>query len=212
MANPEDISGTSKIDPTKAIKGTESEQQQPKAGQFSSYMEGQGPQGTKVEGPSPFDLAQSAQTTTAGASMQTLQGQMTSTSSVLGDLNNQLNTKNLKLKQSQKYLLRNKLTSANQNIRTAADKVGVDTGPPPSTTTKQSPVAKFLALVTDGQNQLQQSKEMIQKLNTNGQHLDPGELLLIQVKISKAQQELEYSSVLLSKAVDDIKTMFNIQI
>jgi hypothetical protein len=37
-------------------------------------------------------------------------------------------------------------------------------------------------------------------------------MLLIQVKMNKAQQALEYSSVLLGKAVEDIKTLFNVQI
>jgi len=42
--------------------------------------------------------------------------------------------------------------------------------------------------------------------------MNPGDILLIQVKLAKAKQELEYSSVLLSTAVRDIKTLFNIQL
>ena len=53
---------------------------------------------------------------------------------------------------------------------------------------------------------------MIQNMKLKGGSLSPAALLTIQVKLAKAQQELEYSSVLLSKAVDDIKTMFNIQL
>ena len=206
----------SNIQPSKGIEPTE-EQLSQKGEPFKSLMAGDQQTGQTMgkpsEGITPFDLAgQGAMRTTTGPSMDTLLGQMSSTSSVLGDVQNQLHTKNLNLKQSQKYLLRAKLTSANQNIRSAADKSGVDVGPLPPTSARQSPVKKFLNLITDGQNQLHQTQEMIQNMKTSGGSLSPAELLTIQVKLAKAQQELEYSSVLLSKAVDDIKTMFNIQL
>lgn len=207
---------TSNIESTKAIQPGEEQQSQP-GESFKSYMEeGQQPgqaAGGKSEGITPFDLAgQGGMAASAAPSMDTLVGQMNSASSVLGDLQNQLHTKNLNLKQSQKYLLRNKLTSANQDIRSAADKAGVNVGDPPPTSARQSPVTKFLGLITDGQDQLNKTQEMVQNMKTEGGSLSPAALLTIQVKLAKAQQELEYSSVLLSKAVDDIKTMFNIQL
>lgn len=211
----ENITGPGSIDPSKSVQPGEEGQSKP--GQsFQSYMEGQGPQGpgTKTEGPTPFDLAaqgkqlQGATTPTH----ETVMSQMNSASSVLGDLQNQLSNKDLKLRQSQKYLLRNKLSSANQNIRTAAKKTGVDADPPLPQTSKQSPLSKFLGLITDSQSQLQGAQSKIQEMNTNGQSMNPGEILLIQTKLSKAQQELEYSSVLLSTATSDIKTLFNIQL
>jgi len=69
-----------------------------------------------------------------------------------------------------------------------------------------------LGLITDGQDQLNKTQDMIQNMKLSDGTISPAQLLLIQVKMAKAQQELEYSSVLLSKAVDDIKTMFNIQL
>ncbi len=208
---PDDISRPSKIDPVKPIQGEE--QQQEPAKPFSSFM-GEGPKvgettGAKV---TPFDLAQGQVVQRAGPSNETVVGQMNSTSSVLGDIQNQLHTKNLKLKQSQKYLLRNKLTEANSLIRTAAEKTGAEVGPPVATVSRQSPIGKFLSYITDSQAQLDNARGMIAKLSKGGQHLSPGKLLLVQVKLAKAQQELEYTSVLLGKAVDDIKMLFNIQI
>ncbi|MCB1107525.1 MAG: hypothetical protein KDK76_05455 [Chlamydiia bacterium] len=212
---PEEISSPTNIDPTKSIQPGEQEQSKP-TGDFQSFMkEGQGPQspGTKTEGPTPFDLAASGQqAVTPGPTNESILGQMNSTASVLGDLQNQLNNKNLNLRQSQKYLLRNKLTSANQNIRAAASKAGVDTGPPLSQFSRQSPINRFLGILTDSQTQLAEAQNKIQQLNIKGQSVSPGEILLIQVKLSKAQQELEYSSVLLSTATSDIKTLFNIQL
>lgn len=214
-SSPDPVPSTN-IQPSKGIQP--GEEQQPQPGEsFKSFMEeGQQPgqaTGKPSQGITPFDLAgQGTMGTTSGPSMDTLIGQMNSTSSVLGDVQNQLHTKNLNLKQSQKYLLRNKLTSANQNIRSAADKSGVEVGDPPPTSARQSPVTKFLGLITDGQDQLNKTQEMIQNMKTEGGSLSPAQLLTVQVKLAKAQQELEYSSILLSKAVDDIKTMFNIQL
>ncbi|MBP9842139.1 MAG: hypothetical protein KBC64_06935 [Simkaniaceae bacterium] len=208
---PEDIS---KIDATRPIGDGEEPQQEPSRS-FKSVMNEQNEQqvqGSKSNQPSPFDLPQDGKFQLPAPTQESVVHQMNSTSSMLGDIQNQLNTKNLQLKPSQKYLLRNKLTESNSLIRSAATKVGVDPGPLPQGVSQQSPIAKFLALVTDGQNQLQSATNSIKHLQTQGGHINSGELLMVQVKLAKAQQELEYSSVLLSKAVDDLKTLFNIQI
>lgn len=214
-SSPDEISRATNIDPTKSIQPGEQEQSTP-TGDFQSLMqEGQGPQaaGAKTEGPSPFELAAAGQQANAtGPTHETVMGQMNSASSVLGDLQNQLSNKNLNLRQSQKYLLRNKLTSANQNIRAAAAKTGVDTGAPVAQFSRSSPINKFLGLLSDSQAQLSGAQKKINEMNINGQSMNPGEILLIQVKLAKAQQELEYSSVLLSTATSDIKTLFNIQL
>lgn len=212
--SPDEISNASNINPTKPIQLGEDQGAKPSQS-FESFMkEGQGSQGgIKAEGPSPFDLvAQGKAAVTTGPTHESVLGQMNSTSSVLGDLQTQMSNKNLNLRQSQKYLLRNKLTSANQNIRTAAQKAGVDTGEPPSQFNRKNPVTKFLGLLSDSQNQLQNAQAKINEMNISGRSVNPGDLLMIQVKLAKAQQELEYSSILLSTAVSDIKTLFNIQL
>ncbi|GAB4185590.1 MAG: hypothetical protein Tsb0015_02620 [Simkaniaceae bacterium] len=209
---PDDISRPSEVQPSKMVSGDEGPQKTPQK-PFESYMEegGKAPEaGGKI---SPFDLA--GEGTGAGkgaASMESVLSQMNATSGSLGDIQNKLNTKNLKLKQSQKYLLRNKLTEANSQIRSAAEKAGVNIDTPPPAMTRQNPIARFLALITDGQNQLNQAQENLQNLSKDGKSLDTGKLMLIQVKLAKAQREIEYSSVLLSKAVQDIQTLFNVQI
>ena len=114
--------------------------------------------------------------------------------------------------QSQKYLLRNKLTNANENVRKSAEKTGVDVGPLPTASKRQSPVNKFIGLLTDSQSQLRKSQKMINDLSSEGKTLSPTKLILIQIAISHAQQSLEFASVLLSKAVDSIKTLMQTQI
>jgi len=210
---PEGVGGSDAIKPSKPVPGGQEQPSSDKA--FQSYMEtGQAPQKAPGEpgstSPSPLDLA-NTQKNLSTPTQETVLGQMNSTSGVLGDIQKQLQTKNLKLKPSQKYLLRNKLNESNTLIRSAAAKVGVKVGPMPAANSRQNPIARFLNMVNDSQTQLVAAQEQLQHVNKEG-HVNPGQLLLVQIKLSKAQQELEYSSVLLSKAVEDVKTLFNIQI
>lgn len=203
------IPSSDRTQPPKPV-GDEGPQQAPEKA-FGDYMnapvESQPPQGM-----SPYDLSKQTVPQTQAPTMDSVQSQMKSASGALGDVQNQLNTKNLTLKQSQKYLLRNKLSEANTHIRTAASKAGVDVGPPPSANTRQNPIRKYLAYVTDSQDQLNSAQDKIKEIAASGNTLSAGQMLLIQVKLNKAQQAIEYSSVLLSKAVDDIKMLFNVQI
>ncbi len=205
----------SRIDPSKSVQPSDGAELS--AGdKFKSLMQDAQTSGSKPpssEGISPLNLAgQEAATNQSVPSMDSVIGQINSTSSILGDLQNQLHTKSLTLKQSQKYLLRNKLTSANEHIRSAAEKSGVPPGNSQLGSTRQNPIMKFLKLVTDSQDQLNKTQEVMQNMQRSTSSLNPAQLLTVQIKLAKAQQELEYSSVLLSKAVDDIKTMFNIQL
>jgi hypothetical protein len=205
---PDKINATSPIEPGGKSSGV-SEQSQ-----FSSYMKSAGPEGaqtTAANYPSPMQLNQTPMSSTP-PTLGSIQGQLQAASGSLGDIKNQLHTKGLKLKQSEKYLLRNKLSQADDHLRGANKFMGGDPGNPPDLNGKKNPIARFLTLVSDGQNQLNSAANQIQNLNTSGKHINAGELLLVQVKLQKAQQELDYSSVLLGKAVDVIKTLFNIQI
>ncbi|MCH9614295.1 MAG: hypothetical protein SP1CHLAM54_17470 [Chlamydiia bacterium] len=213
---PDDITNVDKLDPTRSIGGSQDEGKMP-GKSFSDYMDDSGKVGgtEKAPGePSPIELAQqnSNQAQLGTPSHESVQAQMESASSVLGDIQNQLHTKNLKLKPSQKYLLRNKLSESNAMIRSAAQKAGAEVGPMPTGMSKKNPIAKFLAMAADSQTQLQGARKSIASLNKQGGKIDSGKLLMVQVKLAKAQQELEYTSVLLSQAVGDVKTLFNIQI
>jgi hypothetical protein len=144
--------------------------------------------------------------------MDSVQQQMKATSSQLGDINQKLNTPNLKLKPSEKFLVRSKLEDAHTNIREAAQKVGVEPTSDIDTKGLQNPIAKFMALIGDGQEQLESAQNMLSKMSSSGQLVNPGDLLLAQVKINRAQQQLDFSSIVLSKAIEGIKTLFNVQI
>ncbi len=168
---------------------------------------------TKTEMTSPAELASKQQISPGTPpTIQNVQSQITNISSSLGDVKNQLNQKGLQLDRSQKYLIRNKLSTANEYIRSASKKTDVETGPPVNLNGQGNPISKFLTLVTDGQNQLNSAAEQLKKLSSDGKLINPAALMLIQIKLQKAQQELDYTSVLLGKAVDTMKQLFNIQI
>ncbi|MBS0585514.1 MAG: hypothetical protein JSR76_04355 [Verrucomicrobia bacterium] len=183
----------------------------PEASKFSSYMKETPTAASQPQNISPMQLA-GKQAVSAPPTLSSVQQQMQATSGALGDIKTQLHTKGLKLKQSEKYTLRNQLTDANTYIRGAAERVGVPVGPPPDLASKKNPIAKFLELVNDGQEQMNSAAQTLQNLNSTGQSIDPGALLLIQVKLQKASQELDYTSVILGKAVDMLKTLMNVQI
>ncbi len=204
-----------KLDSVEAIQ-PKTTGQTPEDGKFASLMNEPSQQTPSAvpnaTAPSPMDLS-AAGNRPIGAppTLNDIQNQMHSVSSSLGDIKNQLHTRGLKLKQSDKYLLRSNLQSANQHIRSAAEKMGVNTGPSPDLSSKNNPIAKFLSMVTDGQRQLGAAAEDIHNLSSSGQ-MSAAKLMLVQVKLQKAQQELDYSSVILGKATEMIKTLMNVQI
>jgi hypothetical protein len=182
---------------------------------FQSFMDetkAGGSAKTATPSMSPFDLAHGPTTLPANPSFNTLLTQTQAVQSAFGGVQTQLSYPDLKLKQSTKYVLKNKLPEANSLLRTVNMKLGTE--PPPETPTPagMNPVMKFLNMVTDGQNQLDSAKMQLSKLRDQGGHLNPGDMLMIQVKMSQAQQLIEFSSIVLSKAVDGFKQMMQIQL
>lgn len=206
---------TDRIDSTNPIgqdqKGLGTPQQS-----FSSYMQ-PGAQGPTPGTPqanlaSPFDLAGAQTRLAAGPNFDTLLTQVTSAQSALGDLNSQLSNPNLKLKQSYKYLLKNKLTEASTHLTAANSKIGTPLENEDDEQEGGGPLAKFIGYVTSGQNKLEAAKRQLQEMKSKGDQMKPGDFLLIQVQLNLAQQSLEYSSVVLSKAMDDMKMLLNVQL
>jgi len=211
---PENVGGPSGVNKP---KGFEQETQiKPNQEEFQAYMKEplEQPAGTPETGaPSPMDIAGKGQGGQGTVSIESILNQTSQSENLLNTLQNNLNTPNLKLKRSHQKLLNNKLQDANRYLSSAADKLGLPKQPPSEIPSSSGPIAKFLGYITDGQNQIAQIKQKISEVSQQGQKgLNPGEMLSLQVKISQAQQEIEYSSVLLSKVVDALKQTLNIQI
>ena len=213
---PDEVSKLDKLNATAPVGGLETEKTVVPTTSFSSFMHpaGQTPMATagKASMISPFDLAQGQPMVAQGPTIDNMYAQVANTQSTMDDLQSNINYPNLKLKSSHKYILKNKLTDANANLRAGNAKMGADIPPEPNPATFSGPLAKFLSYLTDGQNQLVAAKTQLQNLKDKGENLNPADMLLVQIKLNKAQQELDFSSIMLSKAVDDFKTLMGVQL
>jgi len=211
-ANPPDKS-PGPISAGKPLEPVGTTPQSPKG--FQSYMQGatspQQAQPAGAAGPTPMDITRGASFQTAGPNFDTMIGQAQTARDTLGTVEKQLNTPNLKLRRSQSHLLKNKLTDAQSYIRQAGAKIGVD-APPMKMPPGADAIARFIAYVNDGQNQLVQVQQKLKEMSAKGQQLNAAEMLSVTVKMNLAQQEIEYSSTLLGKVVDSIKQIMNIQL
>lgn len=181
---------------------------------FESYMEKAGQQASmagKAAAPSPMELAQPPSPLTTGPTFDSLLGQARYVQGMLGDIQDQLQTKNLKLKQSDRASLRSKLKNANSYLKAANVKLGAEV-PEPPTPSGGGIIGKFLDYVTEGQANLAAAQQQIMSLKSKGDSLKPADFLAIQVKIAHAQQEIEYASMMLANAVSGLKTLFGIQL
>ncbi|MBI3237185.1 MAG: hypothetical protein HYZ48_05765 [Chlamydiales bacterium] len=212
---PPDISSAIQIGATPAI--SEGEEKIPIGSQsFASFMQAdkKSPLATSGKTPliSPFELAQGQTPLAQSPTIDSLLAQIKSAQGTSEDIQNNLSYPNLKLKSSHKYLLKNKLVDANTHLRSANMKLGAQLPETTEPTKFGGPLGKFLSFLSDGQAQLGAAQQQLQDLKNKGENISPGDFLLIQVKISKASQELEYTSVLLSNAVQDFKTMMQVQL
>jgi len=203
----------SPIDPSSMVPAIGKETgKTPSSNAFKSMMQQAPAGGQKPTEMSPIQLAQNQNVVTGTPNHATLLAQASQVQGTLGDLQSHLNTKNLKLSKPQQYLLKSKLGEATDHLRAANTKLGAEPPKAPITHHSASPIQKFLSTLTDGQNQLESAKAKLNSLSQAGETLTPSDFLLAQIKMNQAQQELEFSSVLLSKAVDALKATFNIQL
>ena len=179
---------------------------------FSSFMNKKPLSSTETASHiSPFALMQGNTPLATTPNLDSLMSQLTKVQSTSTDIRTQLGTPQLKLKASTKYLMKNKLTEANDNLRSLNTKIGAN-NPPESNSAMTGPLGKFLSYLTHGQQMMDAAKTQLQSMKANGTSMSPGDFLLVQLKMNKAQQLLEFSSVLLSNAVSDIKQFMQIQI
>lgn len=148
---------------------------------------------------------------TSGPTFDSLLGQARNVQDGLGTVEQQLQSPNLKLKRSQAHLLKNKLQDTNEYLNSAGNKLGVET-PAQKAPPGANPVGRFLSYIGSGQDQMVAVEQKLKELSAANGEIRPAELLFVQVKMSQAQQEIEYSSTLLGKVIDSIKTIMNTQL
>lgn len=204
-------SSPERVIPTKAPESDRPQQ----GSNFQSFME---PSGTSAASPSattqnvtPMSLAQKP-LAMGPPTFQTLMTQAKTAQDSLGTVEKQLGTKNLKFTRSQAHLVRNKLGDANTHLQAAGDKLGANMPQERAPTAGITTIGRFLSYIGDGQDKLTAIQGKLQELAASPNQLTAGQMLLVQVKMSQAQQEVEYSSMLVSKVVESLKTLLNISL
>jgi hypothetical protein len=105
------------------------------------------------------------------------------------------------------------LVHVDATLRSSLNTVGaeVTTLAIPSAAEVKSPLVSFLGYLTHGDKQM---KSLISEVSGFGTktELRPAQLLSIQVKLNFVQQEIEFFSSALNKALESAKTIMNVQI
>lgn len=126
-----------------------------------------------------------------------------------------LNDPNASVKKSAQQLLNSKLEHIDESLKVALSKAGIEYVPSAEAAKPSgriNPVERFLSFLTDGQSQLMKLGDELKTMHTKGADVSPVNMLAIQVKVGMIQQELELFSTLLSKGLDSVKTIMNIQV
>lgn len=209
MSNPTNPLRADQIDPLKNIQPSQ-EIEEGGPSNFAEMM--QNPPKTSqetVQAPSPMSILPSINPV-SGPSYETMQSQLNLSKTGLSDMQAQIQTPGLKIKPQENTVLLNHMSQASQTLRAVNTKLGINPEPMPSI--KEGPFGKFMSLITDGSNQIASAQNQLNQMSNSPTGLNPAEMLMVQVKINQAQQQIEFSSVLLSKVVDDFKQLMNIQI
>jgi len=131
----------------------------------------------------------------------------------IDDLKLKLQTPDLEVKKSVQRVLNNKLEYIDQSLKVAMDKAGLEYVPPVAeSSSKFAPIDKFLGMLTNGQEQLQGLGKELSVLGAQESNLSPANLIAIQVKVNYIQQELEFFTNVLNKALESTKTIMNVQV
>jgi hypothetical protein len=139
-----------------------------------------------------------------------LNNQVKATSTHLNELATSLNAPGLRMSKADQKLLLKKLPKANEAIRDAAKRVGIDVGAKVVATKDMSLLQKALLYIGDGQSKLTSATNQMARLNF--QNMNPAAMIAIQMKLSAADQQIAFCNNLLSGGVSAVKTLMNIQV
>lgn len=123
----------------------------------------------------------------------------------------QKTTPDLRLTPAHDAILTDKLIHIDSSLKTSLAKVGVEvkaTEIAPTT----NPLVKYLNYLTNSDKQMSTLVGEIQGLNATKSRLRPDQLLALQIKLNYVQQQIEFFTNVLNKAVEGTKTIMNVQV
>lgn len=130
----------------------------------------------------------------------------------IDELKHKLETPNLEIKTSVQNVLRSKIQHIDNSLKIALSKAGLEYTPPERPTSLQTPVERFLGLLTHSQNSLETLAGDVQAMYGGRKEFNPANMLLIQIKVAQVQQEIELFTSMLNKALESTKTIMNVQV
>jgi hypothetical protein len=122
----------------------------------------------------------------------------------------QLKTPDIPFKPSTSELLTQHLNHVNDNLSVISSRLNLPAQTPPKKEDGHPITEYFLNYLIGSDKQLQ---EVTQQLTVppKGGAFNPADMLAIQVKMNGVQQQMQFFTTLLGKAIDNIKTIMNIQ-
>lgn len=126
----------------------------------------------------------------------------------------QLAQPDARVKTSTQFLLKNRLNEINENIKTAFKQAGIEGEyeAPQRMGGFTNPLQRFLGMLTNGQKQLESLGKRIQALSENDGPPNPAKMLMLQDRMNRIQQQIEFFTSLLNKGLESVKTIMNVQI
>lgn len=130
----------------------------------------------------------------------------------MDELKTKLSTPNLQIKSSVQNLLQSKLTHIDESLKIALNKAGVEYVAPVAQKNLSTPIERFLGFLTDAQSQLEGLGNDVERMSLVKGQISPADMLAVQVKVGYVQNEIEFFTALLNKALESTKTIMNIQV
>lgn len=120
-------------------------------------------------------------------------------------------TSKLRLSRADQKLLEAKLPIAHEKVRSASKTLGIDSGPKLQPSKDTSLLQKALMFLSDGQAKLNTIATVSNELGKSS-NVSPSTYMQAQVKINAASQEVQFCTTSISKILDALKTIVNMQI
>lgn len=115
------------------------------------------------------------------------------------------------IKTSYQSLLKNRLSHIDDTLKIALSKVGLEQSAAEIKRTT-NPIEMFLNYLSHGQDQLGKIGDTVNRMQSKGLNLNPVDMLAIQVNMHQIQQQLEFCTNCLNKALESTKTLMNVQV
>lgn len=142
-----------------------------------------------------------------------IKSQATDLISKLESLKQKLATSKGEIKPAYHKVLEHRLNHIDDNLKITLSKVGAEYSPAVESSTRDaSPAKRFINMLTDGQHQLDNLHNSMEMLELQGGTLSPASMFMLQIKIGEIQHQIELFTGLLSKAMESVKQVMNVQV